>query len=365
MSEAQEATQPLTIYDVKGVPFIKGTNGLIDLGPSNPSAVKRLANYVQLIVNAKVPIPPSPFITRYAERITDLEDKQDLIFFLSGRRGSGKSYSHLYIGKRFGEEIARIADKDPTKWEEYFNLDNCALLEDTDRIMMVLRKAKKHQVILIDDVGVGASAKNWNSRQNKNLGKIVTVCRTNRWILLLCAPLKKQADNTIREFTDLHGKVFESFHSKDAGFNILKINKIEVSERSNEDYHYRLKFSDRKVDFYVTLRPDKKMADDYDIQREEAVIRLNISLAPDPEEENGNAQKKSRAEKNLEFFLQTTPPGKQHTMAEDIALYAKLNPGATVNKLAAHYMKSNLIMERAVEKLGIQVKKPKSKRGRR
>jgi hypothetical protein len=350
------------MYDVPGVPFIEGTNGLIDLGPTNPSAVKRLANYVQLIVNAKVPIPPSPFIQRYAERITDLEDKQDLIFFLSGRRGSGKSYSHLYIGKRFGEEVARIADKDPDKWQEYFSLDNCALLEDTNRIMHVLRKAKKHQVILIDDVGVGASAKNWNSLQNKNLGKIVTVCRTNRWILLLCAPLKKQADNTIREFTDLHGKIFESFHGKDSGFNILKINKIEVSEKGNDDYHYRLKFSDRKVDFYVTLRPDKAMAEKYDIMREEAVIRLNISLAPDPTDESQRIGNKSRAEKNVEAFLAEKAPGKEYTMAEEITLYVKINPSATVNKLSAKFMKSNLIMERVVEKLGIKVKKPRSRR---
>ena len=364
MSDEQAVIAPQTMYDIPGIPFIEGTGGLIDLGPTNPSAVKRLANYVQLIVNAKVPIPPSPFIRTYAERITDLEDKQDLIFFLSGRRGSGKSYSHLYIGKRFGEEIARIVDGDPGKWQEYFNLDNCALLEDTNRIMHVLRKAKKHQVILIDDVGVGASAKNWNSLQNKNLGKLVTVCRTNRWILLLCAPLKKQADNTIREFTDLHGKIFDSFHTKEAGFNILKINKIEVSEKGNDDYHYRLKFFGRKVDFYVTLRPDKEMADNYDIQREEAVVRLNISLAPDPEDESQKSGKKSRAEKNVELFLSEKVTGKDYTMGEEIALYAKLNPGATVNNLSAKFMKSNLIMERVVEKLGIKVKRPRSRRRR-
>ena len=110
--------------------------------------------------------------------------------------------------------------------------------------------------------------------------------------------------------------------------------------------------------------PEKKMADAYDIQREEAVIRLNISLAPNPEEESQGNGIKSRAERNLECFLAEKIPGKQHTMAEDIAIYAKLNPGATVNKLAAHYMKSNLIMDRVVEKLGIQVKKPKSKKRR-
>jgi hypothetical protein len=356
------------MVDVPGIPFIRDTwgrtSGLIDLGASNPSAVKRLANYTQLLVDAKAVIPVSPFIQRYSDRITNPDDKQDLIFFLSGRRGSGKSYSHLYIGKRFGEAISITVYGHPNNWKEFFNLENCALLEDTNRIMQVLRKANKHQVVMIDDVGVGASAKNWNSPQNKNLGKLVTVCRTNRWILLLCAPLKKQADNTLREFTDLHGTVFESFHSKDSGFNILKIHKMEISEHNNQDYRYRLKFEDRKIDFYVTLRPDAKMASEYDIMREEAVARLNIRLAPMTGDSTDNAPK-SRAELNLEKFISTKMSGKDHTIGEDIVIYSKLNPAVTINQLAGKYYKSNLIMERVIEKLGIDVKRSKAKKRRK
>ena len=125
MSEA--AVIPTT--NPYGVPFI--APGLINLGAANGSALRRLANYAQAIIKSGEPIPPSPFVEWAADRITG-EDKQDLTFFLQGRRGSGKSYSCLYLAKRLAEAIARRVGG---TWGDYFGLGNVATLEDTQRVL--------------------------------------------------------------------------------------------------------------------------------------------------------------------------------------------------------------------------------------
>ena len=325
------------------IPWIEGPDGyVIDLGPANPSALRRMAIYTQSLVDAKAEIPPSGFVERYAERVT-AKDKQDLILFLSGKRGSGKSYSFLYIATRFAEAIARRMGG---VREDYFSILNCALLEDSHRILELLSTSKKYQVILIDDVSIGAGAKSWNSQANKNFGKVITVCRDRRWLLLLCAPLKKNADNTIREYTDLHGRVYKSFH--EGGFNIIKINVLEVME-SGDEYKFRLKFNGRKVDFYAALSPEPELAEIYDIQRAEASYRLNVKLAKDGNGEPSPMPSRTLADRNLDEFLQK--------YSEDVRQYFKTNPNTSMNQLAQRFMKSNTIMGRVCVKLGIQIKK--------
>jgi hypothetical protein len=118
--------------------------GLIDLGPKNASAIKKLAVIATNIVKNNEPYPPSPFAKMVAELITG-KDKQDFSIIISGDKGSGKSYGGLSLACHIADETAKILGG--TR-EDFFTLENCALLEDTDGVNKILKISKKHQVII-------------------------------------------------------------------------------------------------------------------------------------------------------------------------------------------------------------------------
>jgi DNA replication protein DnaC len=272
MSEAVEAELPQN--DV--VP-----TGVYNLGPSNRSSLKRLANIAQGIIDNKQEIPRSPFAEFVAKRITG-QDRQDFSMLLSGKKGSGKSYSSLYIACRVADEIVRIRGG---KREDYFTLKNAALLEDVEGIRTILERSEKYQILLIDDSSVSVNSREFQSRSSKNFNRIFTTCRTNRWFLILNAPVRTHTDLTVRELVDVVASVYKSFHG--GGFNILKIKSIELSESNkNKQYGRRLSFDGEKIDFWCAFKPPAEMAEEYDKLREAAGKRIITDQAPAPAKSN-------------------------------------------------------------------------------
>lgn len=324
------------------IPYI-GT-GLIDLGAANGSAMGRLVNYATAIIKSGKPIPESPFIEWAADRVTG-EDKQDLVIFLQGRRGSGKSYSCLYIGKRLAQAIAK---RKGGKWQNYFSLEYCATLEDNEAVIRILNNAGMYKVVLIDDCSLAISNRGWNSPQNRNFNALLSVCRTNRWILLLTAPLKSHIDNQVREMTDLTGTVYKSFHK--GGFNVLKMTSSEISTVGNKEYTKKLHFEKKKVDFWVTFRPDEELARQYDIQRDEGTKRINSCIVETGSFKSSGKITDSRttAEKNLVKMILLHGEGIKGTVIQ--------NPDISMNQIAAKFCISHQQAARICERLGITVK---------
>ena len=321
------------------IPYLPDSKGLIDLGPANASAIKRLAYYASSLYKSGEEVPESPFIEWAADRITG-DDKQDIVIFIQGRRGSGKSYSCLWIGKRLG---AAIAKRKGGLWNDYFNLTNIATLEDTDRVMQLLNETGKFQVVLIDDASIAVSNRSWNSAENRNFNALLQICRTRRWALLLTAPLKAHTDNQVRELCDFNGTVYKSYHKH--GFNILKITSSEISPTGKE-YNHRLNFGkgNKKVDFWVTFRPDEDLAREYDLQRDASAIEINkriVKTGSFKVERTKQTQLKSLAERNMEDVIKKDGAKIKQFMLE--------NPGVSTTKIAARfcmcYQKASKVVE--------------------
>jgi hypothetical protein len=325
---------------MEAIPFVSGKHqGLIDLGPANPSAIRRLAHYASELIKSGEPIPDSAFIEWAADRITG-HDRQDLVIFIQGRRGSGKSYSCLWIGKRLGIAIAK---RKGGEWNDYFNLANIATLEDTDRIMQLLSETGKYQVVLIDDAGIAVSNRSWNSVENRNFNALLQICRTRRWVLLLTAPLKKQTDNQTRDLCDLNGTVYKSFHGE--GFNILKITSSEISPTGKE-YNHRMNFGKKKVDFWVTFKPDEDLTREYDRQRDSAAIEINkriVKTGTFKVDRSKQTHLKTLAERNVDEVIKRD--------GQKIKQYIIDNPGISMNKVAAHFCMNYQKAARVIETL--------------
>ena len=122
-----------------GLPLEIYTTGVTNLGPANRSAIMRFANIASAITQFNLPLPPSPLIEMIVDR-TSGPSKQDFRLTLDGDPGDGKSYSSVYLAARYAMEMADRLGQDP---KDFFSLDNCALLEDSEKITAILDEADK------------------------------------------------------------------------------------------------------------------------------------------------------------------------------------------------------------------------------
>ena len=244
-------------------------SAIVRVGPRNPSSVKRFARIVRQMIRDKIPIPRSRFAHYISKRVTG-EDKQDFSMIITGKKGTGKSYASIRICQTVAKEHVKNLGGSP---EDYFTLNNCCLLEDTEGINRMVKSSKKYQIIIIDDAGVAIGARDFATTSNKNFNKILSTCRTKRWVVLLNTPAKTHIDKQVRELVDCWAHVFLPQHKW--GFNILKIHSITINElKSNYPYQKRYEFDKQKVDMWAVLTPDKKTVEAYDIGREDAAQKL-------------------------------------------------------------------------------------------
>jgi hypothetical protein len=283
-----------------GVPLSVYTDCYTDLGPANRSALKRFVNICDAIYKNKLPLPPSPVIEFAADRTTG-KSKQDFTGTMDGKKGRGKSTSTGYDECRYAIEVADRWGQDP---KDYFSLDNCALLEDTEGITRILEEAEKYQAIMIDDASIAVGNRDFATEKNKNFNKIMTVCRTKRWFVMQNSPITSHIDLQERELMDFSAHVYKSYH--EGGFNIIKINSVDTLFRFGKKrvIEKRFSFYDKKIDFYCAyspeiLNPYKGFIEKYEIQREEAANRLISEISKEEKERGAHVTDRTKKRKEM------------------------------------------------------------------
>jgi hypothetical protein len=236
-----------------------------------------------------------------------------------------------------------IARRKGGTWKDYFGMQNVATWEDTASVMRLLSTTGKYQVVLVDDAALAVSNRSWNSQENRNFNALLSICRTRRWILLLTAPLKRHVDNQIREMCDLTGMVYKSFHT--GGFNVLKITSSEISTAGKE-YVRRLNFGKRKVDFWVTFKPDPELTREYDKQRDQSALNVNTRIV-----QTGSFKGSAKKEKPAGTLAERNADAIIQKQGDDIRRFMKDNPGASMNKVCAKFGCSYQLMGRVMARI--------------
>lgn len=278
-----------------GVSLNVYSQSLASLGPSNGRAVGQFSGLCTRISKNHLPIPPSRLIEFIVDRTTG-QSKQDFSMTLDAKKGQGKSYTSGYIAGRYAIEIADRLGQQP---KDFFSLNNCALLEDTDGISRILETAEKHQVIIIDDAGTAIGSRDFAQQKNKNFNKILTVCRTKRWFVILNSPMATHLDLQVRELVDAAAHIYKPYHAD--GFNIYKVNSTESLIRFGKKkvIEKRYSFNNKKFDFYCAFSPDildpfKGFTKKYDEQREEAANRMISDISAQEKERKEDLPKSER-----------------------------------------------------------------------
>jgi len=112
---------------------------------------------------------------------------QNYILIFTGGTGSGKSYNAM--------EVALDLDPD-------FNVDRIVFRPE-DFIAVTKQKLPKGSVIMWDEVGVGLSAREWFSIQNRMISYVLETFRRDNLILIMTTPNISFIDKKVRSL--LHG----------------------------------------------------------------------------------------------------------------------------------------------------------------
>lgn len=240
------------IIDV-GVPIELYEKGYFTLGPVNKSSVTKCAIIGTLITEHKLPIFPSLFSEMVVDRCFNKTSRLDFRETIDGPPGYGKSISAISDACRYAIEAADRFGQNP---KDYFSLDNCALLQDTDGVTHLMDELDKYQAVIVDDAGVAAGNRDFLTQSNKNLDAIMAVCRPKRWNIIFTSPMNKHLDLQLRELTYCRSKVFKSCHEAD--FNILHHQKVLYRKVKNtmDEMNPHYDYGGQRVEAYISFNPD-------------------------------------------------------------------------------------------------------------
>jgi hypothetical protein len=259
-----------------GLPIELYTKGIINLGPNNRQALKNMVAVGTVIHDNKLPMFPSRFLEMVVDKTLG-ESKQDYRITLDGEPGMGKSYTSTYFGARYAMEAAERSGKTP---EEFFSLDTCALLQDTDGVTKLMDEAPKYSCVVIDDAGIAAGNRDFLTQSNKNMSAILQTCRTKRWFLIYNMPNRRHVDLQIRELVYSKAHIHLSCHDK--GFNVVKLNRERINvadSKGGDTWKHRLSFDNKKVNYFLAfstdyLEPYVGLIEKYDELRDKATEDL-------------------------------------------------------------------------------------------
>jgi hypothetical protein len=277
-----------------GIPWDLYEKGVINLGANNSQALKKLIRVGETISKNNLPMFPSKFIEFIVDR-TFGESKQDYRITLDGEPGYGKSYTSTYYGARYAIEAADRNGQDP---KDYFSLDTCALLQDTEGVTKLMDETDKYSCVIIDDAGIAAGNRDFLTQSNKNMSAILQTCRTKRWFLIYNMPNRRHVDLQIRELVYAKAYIAQPCHDK--GFNIVKINRERINTsntKSGDTWRQRLVFSGKKMNYFIAfstdyLSPYLGLIEKYDELRDKATETLIHERATN--ESDRNAPKVSK-----------------------------------------------------------------------
>jgi len=205
-------------------------------------------------------------INSFANAVTN-PFNQDVAMLLEGHKGSGKSYASLRLAYNTARRIADIKDGDPNEWPKYFTMKNVAII-DPQKAFDIMSKAKKYNVYLYDDIGVGWNARTFTTKENQNKNDIFQVNRISRTVQIMSLPNQFLIDKVPRMLCNYVAEMVDS--KFEHGLSIMKIFKPKTIFRlNNKRMTPTLIVGDSKIVRYIVHKPPQFLCDAYDKMRAE------------------------------------------------------------------------------------------------
>lgn len=218
--------------------------------------------------------------------------KLDVMCNIAGKKGTSKSWSSVSIGYLCGIKTAIEKDNDPTKWNDYFDIERNVAIMDADKMIDILTSNEKYQTIISDDSGTIQGARKYKSDENQVLNDVFVVNRTNRCIYLSSAPETSHVDKQARNLPEHQIDFLRNPAAFSAGFGVCKYFERHTDPKTSESYFSYHFWKDMKVMRCVIQAPPKKLIDEYEKMREigKAKIQRKAKEAKEKRLSNENGE---------------------------------------------------------------------------
>lgn len=208
------------------------------------------------------------YLIRYIKDRVYRKNKNLLMIF-TGETGSGKSYSAL----RLAEQI-----------NQNFTVDNVVFtVED---FIDAVDTARKGDVILFDELGIGAYRRNWYTMQNKALNYVAQLFRFKNLIVLSTSPFKKLVDTGLISLYHLQAETVKIFPEKQ--LCECKIFRLQYNEVMDKMYRHYLKVRTQNGVFALSRfyfkHPSKELAEKYEQKKKQYWKQIRDELRAEFEE---------------------------------------------------------------------------------
>ena len=140
------------------------------------------------------------FANRLARIITSPHNQNTTVIFTGGT-GSGKSYAAISLALAVASKVARIKGGQTA---DYFSLEKNMSVIDIMQFFQVLDNAKKYNVVILDDAGIGVNSRKFMDAINVTVNNITQTYRTLNLCTILTVPEMYFVDRVIRSLVDFY-----------------------------------------------------------------------------------------------------------------------------------------------------------------
>ena len=196
---------------------------MIDI-PYIDTAPRKLEQYMidEGVDPTKIPLD-DPFIREVCEEI--YYEKGVVLIIIVGRRGRGKSRVAIKIASGLNPAfLSEDADTIIRKRVIRSVRQLAELMNDTS--------IKRGDVIVFDEAGVGAGSREWYTKLNRNISKLIQIFRYTGVVLILTVPKMDLVDTHIR--SDVNYSIEAVGINRTSCENIVHIKKWKISNREDD-----------------------------------------------------------------------------------------------------------------------------------
>lgn len=183
---------------------------------------------------------------------------------LSGRTGSGKSYTGLELAT---EVSILISQKKGGVPEDYFTLNNVAIMTKQEVKRVFENMGQKYGIFILDDIGTSYNSRKFQSEDNQIINDIIMTFRPNNNVLMLSVPMGSLIDKVGRELVhyimDMQSPQF------DRNLTVAKISEVRMRHNGKPIFPFLQDEHGRKFRLHYFSKPSKKICDAYDKKRDE------------------------------------------------------------------------------------------------
>lgn len=247
---------------------------------------------------------------------------QHITLLIVGQPGSGKSWAAIDLAYQAAYAVSRIVDGKNAPhetWWKYFNLDHMAIVT-LDRVTTLLKHIRQYGIYILDDIGVGYNARDWQKNKNKRMNEIMQTFRTDNTCMIMTVPDRFLIDKVPRSLVEkyMEFEKSEQLFSKNSEYesvNVYKYFNITSMKRDNKQFFAYMKDFDAGAHQYVrhiATKPPNRLILQYEQIRKDVARELRLANAEAIENEGadggegvggGGVSAEKHAERELEWRM--------------------------------------------------------------